>query len=255
MPCRRRAPAFLITGTDTGVGKTTVGCALAAALATRGLRVGVAKPFETGCEPDAEGALVPADARQLRYFADCSEPIEVICPVRCGEPLAPAVALRRQGLEVDLERLRSAIEGIVERHEVTLIEGAGGLLVPVAGRVTFADLARDWLLPLLIVVGNRLGALNHAQLTLRVAQQMSIPVAGYIINGLMAEEDLAVQTNVDALAELIGPALGRLPWLGAVHCTPEDRERLARAAELSFALDRLLDPNSSGWEGEAPAEP
>jgi dethiobiotin synthetase len=236
--------AFLLTGTDTGVGKTTVGCAIAAALRLRGLRVGVAKPFETGCELGEDGSLVPADARRLRYFADCGESIETICPIRCREPLAPAVALRRQGVEVDLERLRSAAAGIAERHDVTLIEGAGGLLVPITNRLTFADLARHWRLPLLVVVGNRLGALNHAQLTLRVAEQMGLRIVGYVINQLMPDDDLAAQTNVTALAELIGPALGRLPWLGSIEETAAERQRLAFVAEEHLQLDRLLSRTS-----------
>ncbi|OFV87293.1 MAG: dethiobiotin synthase [Acidobacteria bacterium RBG_16_68_9] len=231
--------AFLLTGTDTGVGKTTVGSALAAALASRGVKVGVAKPFETGCRVDADGTLVPADAWQLRYFAGCDEALETICPIRCAEPLAPAVALRREGRIIDLASLRAAMLGIVARHEITLIEGAGGLLVPVARSATFADLARDWKLPVLIVVGNRLGALNHAQLTVRFAEHASLPVAGYIINTLGPEADLATETNVEALAELVGPPLGVLPWLGVVRCTPDDRVRLAAAAEKHIALDAL----------------
>ena len=229
----------MLTGTDTGVGKTTVGSALAAALVNRGFKVGVVKPFETGCAPGPEGALIPSDAEQLRYFAACDEPLDSICPIRCREPLAPAVALRRAGRSVDLAMLHAAILGIVARHEITLVEGAGGLLVPIAPSATFADLARACTLPVIVVVGNRLGALNHAQLTVRFAEQANLTVAGYIINTLSPEADLATETNVEGLTELLGPPLGVLPWLGAVTCTPEDRARLAQAAETSMALDVL----------------
>lgn len=228
--------AIFITGTDTGIGKTTVTCALAAALNRGGQRVGVAKPFETGCESDSDGHLIPADAVKLKYFSGCEEPLDVICPIRCREPLAPAIALRREGLEIDLARLKPAVLGIAERHDVTFIEGAGGLLVPIAPGVTFADVARDWQLPLLIVVGNRLGALNHAQLTLRVAHQVGLDVVGYVVNTLMPDGDVAMQTNIDALADLIGPSLGVLPYLDAIDSTPADRERLATAAAASIAL-------------------
>ena len=148
-----RHAGFLVTGTDTGIGKTTVSCALAAALRESGLAVGVAKPVETGCEPDSNGDLVPADAVLLRYFSKCSEPLESICPCRCREPLAPAVALRRERREMNLGQVRAAVTGITQRHDVTLVEGAGGLLVPVSGRVTFADLAREWRLPVIVIVG------------------------------------------------------------------------------------------------------
>jgi dethiobiotin synthetase len=231
--------AFFVTGTDTGIGKTTVTCAVAAALNRRGLRVGVAKPFETGCETDAVGNLIPADALKLKYFSGCDETIETICPVRCREPLAPAIALRREDRTIDLERLKRGFSAVVERHDVTFIEGAGGLLVPVARGVTFGDLARDWELPLLIVVGNRLGALNHAQLTVRVAQQAGLEIVGYVVNTLMPVGDIATQTNIEALIDLIGPALGVLPYLTSIESTEANRERLARAAEASIALAAL----------------
>lgn len=231
--------AFFITGTDTGIGKTTITCALAAALKRSGRRVGVAKPFETGCDVSADGQLIPADALKLKYFASCDDSLETICPIRCREPLAPSIALRREGIEIDLERLKPAILDIAVRHDVTFIEGAGGLLVPIAPGVTFADLARDWAVPLLIVIGNRLGALNHAQLTVRVAQQAGLEIVGYVVNTLTPDGDVAMQTNIAALTDLIGPALGVFPYLGVIESTTADRERLAAAAEASIALATL----------------
>lgn len=232
--------AVLVTGTDTGIGKTTVTCAIAAALRRRGRRVGVAKPFETGCEAEADGSLIAADARLLRFFADCEEPLDTICPVRCREPLAPAVALRREHREIDLDRLQPAILAIAQRHDLTFIEGAGGLLVPVVQRVTFADMARMWNLPLLLVVGNRLGALNHALLTMRAARESGLDVIGYVVNTPSPSADVATRTNVDTLAELIGPSLGVLPYLDAIGATPADRDRLAEIAEQRINLDSLL---------------
>ena len=234
--------AFLLTGTDTGIGKTTVTCAVAAALSRRGIRVGVGKPAETGCEVDANGALIPADAGRLRYFSGCREPLDTICPIRCREPLAPAVALRREARTIDAQDLRATMLGIAARHDVTLIEGAGGLLVPVIGSVTFAELAREWQLPVVVVVGNRLGAINHAQLTVRYAEQAGLTIGGYVINTLGPDGDVAAQTNVDCLRELLGAPIGVLPWLGPVACTPDDRTRLARVAEESLALARLIAP-------------
>lgn len=239
-------PVFFVTGTDTGIGKTTVTCAIAAALHRRGRRVGVAKPFETGCDPDGDGTLIPADARMLKFFAKCGEPLETICPIRCREPLAPAIALQREHVDIDLDRLKSTVLGIADRHDVTFVEGAGGLLVPVTRDVTFADVAREWNLPLLIVVGNRLGALNHAQLTVRVARQAGLEIVGYVVNTLMSDGDVAMQTNIDALTELIGPSLGVLPYLDLVEATPVDRTRLADAAESALALSALeADPRAA----------
>jgi dethiobiotin synthetase len=231
---------FFITGTDTGIGKTTVTCALAAALVERGVRVGVMKPIETGCEVDAAGDRVAADAVRLKYFSRCPEPLDRICPVRLRDPLAPSVAARREGRPIDLDGLRRRLASLAAAYDVTLVEGAGGLLVPLRDGLTFADLVRDWRVPLLVVAGNRLGALNHTQLTMRCARQEGLPVVGYVVNSLTEPLDMAAQTNVDCLAELIGPSLGIFPWVGSIECSPEHRERLARAAESALDVSRFL---------------
>jgi dethiobiotin synthetase len=132
------------------------------------------------------------------------------------------------------------VKGIIQRHDVTLIEGAGGLLVPVALGATYADLAREWQLPVIVVVGNRLGCLNHAQLTVGWARRAGLDVAGYVVNTLSAENDIASRTNVEALTNLLGSSLGVMPWLGTVACTAEDRCRLAAAARESLDIAGLL---------------
>lgn len=231
---------FFITGTDTGIGKTTVACSVAAALARRALTVGVLKPVETGCATTADGSLIPADAARLQFFSGCADSLESIAPYRFRLPLAPAIADIREGPVIAIAALGEALQRVRQRHQVTLVEGAGGLLVPVVGSMTFADLARDWDLPLIVVVGNRLGALNHAQLTVRCARAAGLRVAGYIVNSLAPEDDLAAQTNIAALADLLGPPLGVLPWLGAVDCTEADRLRLAAVAEQAVDLTALI---------------
>lgn len=234
------AQSFLITGTDTGVGKTTVAGAIAAALNRRGRRVGVSKPVETGCEPGADGELIAPDATLLRWAAQRDDTIERICPYRLRAPLAPSVAAHREGIELDLPGLAAAVRAVVAGSDVVLVEGAGGLLVPLNRSSSFADLARICGLRLLVVVGNRLGAINHARLTLDWARADGLPLAGYIVNTLQAEGDLATQTNVAALRELCGPTLGVFPHLGAFGRSDADRTRLADAAERSIDLDALL---------------
>ncbi len=231
--------SFLITGTDTGIGKTTVGCAIAAGLAARGLRVGVSKPVETGCAEGVAGELVPSDAVRLRYFAASTEALDTICPYRFRAPLAPFVAARREGRSVDLVLLEEIIAGCCSRHDVTLVEGAGGLLVPLTGRKTFADLAAQCGLPLLVVVGNRLGALNHAQLTIDWARRGGLEVAGYVVNALSDGSDAATESNAESLRELLGPPLGELPWLGPIECREADRRRLAQMASERLDLGAL----------------
>lgn len=231
---------YLITGTDTGIGKTTVACAIAAALRRRGVDVGVMKPAETGCPTDADGVPQPADAIQLRWFAGRDDRLEVVCPNPLREPLAPALAARRQGVVLDPSRIAAQVEAFRATCAVGLVEGAGGLLVPLAGSATFADLAATCDLPLLVVVGNRLGCVNHAALTMRVAAAANLRVAGYIVNALRPDGDLATETNVELLHEVLGPSLGVFPWVGPIACSEAERTRLADIAERTLRLDALV---------------
>src|SRR5688572_9523196 len=132
---------LFISGTDTGVGKTTVACALAAALRRRGLRVGVLKPVETGCAADAAGPLRGDDTQRLRYFAECEAAVATCSAYTFAEPLGPADAEQRAGTAIELGVLASAYAALRTTHDLTLVEGAGGLLVPLNAALTFADLA------------------------------------------------------------------------------------------------------------------
>lgn len=197
------------------------------------------KPVETGCPVDAHGIPQPADALALRWFAGRDEPLEVVCPLPLRDPLAPSVAARRQGVAIDVERLVQQIAAFRATCEIGLVEGAGGLLVPLAGRTTFADLAAACRLPLLVVVGNRLGCVNHAALTVGAARAAGLEVLGYVVNTPGPAGDLATETNLALLEELLGPSLGVLPWLGPIERTDADRRRLADLAERHLRLDAL----------------
>jgi dethiobiotin synthetase len=232
--------AILITGTDTGVGKTLVGCGLAAALTAQGKIVGVLKPAETGCAV-RDGALYPEDAARLAAFARASLPLDQVCPYRFAPPVAPSVAAELAGVTIEPQRIAAVFEQVARRHDFTIVEGAGGLLVPLAGRYTFADLARDLRLPLLVVVGSKLGALNHTLLTLRCTQALSLPVTGYILNHPTPVSDLATQTNTHTLAHLTDvPSLGVLPFLSLSGDVEHDRTLLcdlfSRAIDLAGVL-------------------
>ncbi len=233
--------AFLITGTDTGVGKTTVAGALAAALHCRGLAVGVLKPAETGCAAGSDGRRLPADAAHLRWCANSAAPLDEVCPYALRDPLAPALAARRDGIAIDVGALVARAQALRAAHDVALVEGAGGLLVPLDGPTTFLEFAAAADLPLLLIVGNRLGCVNHAALTARCARAAGVQLAGYVVNTLQPEPDLAMRTNIELLAELLGPSLGTFPWIGPVARTDADRERLAAIAERHLHLDALLD--------------
>jgi dethiobiotin synthetase len=234
--------SIFITGTDTGVGKTTVACGIAAALRWRGHDVGVFKPAETGCLRGEDDALQPADAGRLRWFSACRLALPAICPYALRDPLAPAVAAQREGLSIEVERLVRCHETVAAQHDVTLIEGAGGLLVPLAPALTFADFAARLRVPVLVVVGSRLGAINHTLLTMRYARCVGLHVLGYVINSLTAEPDLAADTNIEVLAEWLGPPLGVVPHLGQVTDTAAERARFAEVFSARLRLDELLVP-------------
>lgn len=226
---------LFITGTDTGVGKTFVACGLAALLATAGKKVGVMKPVETGCGL-GDDQLLPEDALRLRRFSGSAVPLDLVCPYRFAPPLAPAVAAEMAGVKIEPERIRACYAQVAARHDVTLVEGAGGLLVPLAGRYTFADLCRDLGLPVLVVVGSKLGAINHTLLTLAGAGAIGLSIRGYILNHPAPAPDLAARTNRQALARSTDiPCLGSLPY--SPLSGEESRDRAALVALMKREVD------------------
>ncbi|MBI2987354.1 MAG: dethiobiotin synthase [Deltaproteobacteria bacterium] len=204
---------IFITGTDTGVGKTVVACGLAALLRESGHKVGVMKPAETGCE-EKGGQLFPQDAFYLKEASGCSEPLEKICPYRLRDPLTPSMAAEREGVKIDISLLEKIYGEISSTHDITLVEGAGGLLAPILPSFTYADLARLLKLPLLVVAPNRLGIINHLLLTLEHASCRGLQVLGYVSNRLSSEPSLAADTNREALLSLTAvPCLGEIPYI------------------------------------------
>jgi len=204
---------IFITGTDTGVGKTFFACGLASLLKHSGYRVGVVKPAETGCI-ERDGKLIPQDAVYLKEASGCAEPVEKICPYRFPEPLAPSIAAERAGVKIDVDHLLAVYNDIGSRHDVTLVEGAGGLMVPLLPSYTYADLAGVLRLPVIVVAANKLGAINHLLLTLEHASCKGLKVWGYVLNRVSKEDSLAADTNREVLSGLTGvQCLGELPFV------------------------------------------
>ncbi len=201
---------LFITGTDTGVGKTFVARGIASVLRARGRRVGVLKPIETGC-----GAAIdrqPADALALRAAAGSNLPLDRICPYQLDAPLAPDVAARLENVRIDPAVVAAAFRALDRDHDFTLVEGAGGLLVPIRDRYTMADLASELGLPVLVVVDSKLGAINHALLTLEAAAARGLSVRGYVLNHASAADEAAA-TNASVLARCTDVAcLGTINW-------------------------------------------
>ena len=199
---------LFVTGTDTGVGKTFVACALATALRAAGRRVAVMKPVETGVVDQ------PDDALRLAAAADDPAPLDEICPYRLRAPLAPSVAAVREGVSVDVDELVRLVARRAAGADVLLVEGAGGLLVPLAGTTTFLDLAVRAALPVLLVGANRLGTVNHCALSARVARAAGLDVRGFVLSQPAAQTDDSSATNAEVVATLTGlRCRGVLPHL------------------------------------------
>jgi len=226
-----------ITGTDTEVGKTVVAAGLAATMRRRGLSVGVMKPFATGAV-ERNGEWVSEDARFLQRAAENDDSLSLINPVCFREPLAPAVAAARAGLNVDLERVRNAFEELMRRHEFVVVEGVGGLAVPLTESLLLADLRDVFPLPLWVVARPTLGTINHTVLTVRFAEQCGWTVQGIIVNNLDVERAGVVeQTNLEALPRWTGiPLLGVLPRLSFVDVATMRLDGLADVFSASVAL-------------------
>ncbi len=203
-------PSIFVTGTDTGVGKTFVAAGLAAALRRRGADVGVMKPVASGSRG------VPGDARLLREASGVSDPFDLVSPIRLVPPLAPSVAARLSGRRVDLDRVWKAFQRLSALHETLIVEGVGGLLVPLRPRFTVAHLVRRLRLPLLIVTRPTLGTINHTALTVLAARAFRLRILGIVINHHERfRRGAAERTNRAAIEEETGmPVLGEVPFLG-----------------------------------------
>jgi dethiobiotin synthetase len=192
-------PGLFVTGTDTGVGKTLVAGAIADWFRRRQRRVGVLKPIATGCVHRREG-LVSEDAEFLAHCADARFPLDVICPVRYAEPLAPAVAAERAGQPVAWEAVARSVRLLEAGSDVLIVEGIGGVMVPLDPKHTVLDLARWLRLPAVIVARPSLGTINHTLLTVNALRSGGVPVAGVVINRYPAEAaGIADETNPRAI--------------------------------------------------------
>lgn len=242
-----RARLLFVTGTDTGVGKTVVSAALARAFSDRGRRVGVLKPVETGWPAADAGAPGPApDGAVLRAAARDSDPVEEIVPVRLPEPLAPLLAAERAGVVIDGGDLLRRIDAKRERCELLVVEGAGGLLVPIGDQFDTLDLVMRSGAAVLLVAANRLGVINHTALTLAALDAARAPVVGVVLNRVDGGDDLARSLNPGYFARAFGDRyLGELGWQDGGAPVAEVATALARAISLEVVWRALADTEAS----------
>jgi dethiobiotin synthetase len=205
--------ALFFTGTDTGVGKTFVLCAVARSLRRQGERVRVCKPVATGAEWQ-EGRLLSEDTRRLAEAAGDGD-YTAITPWTFAEPAAPPVAARLAGVTLSIPDIVAAVRRRAS-DGLLLVEGVGGLLCPLTERDTIADLAAELRLPLIVVTRRSLGMLNHTLLTLEVARNRGLVIAGVIVSETTPVLNTAEQTNVEELRKRIdAPLLAVIPYQAA----------------------------------------
>jgi dethiobiotin synthetase len=235
---------LFVTGTDTGVGKTFVACALARGLRAAGIDVGVMKPVETGVP--REGA---EDARALRLAAGVDDPLEAICPQHFALPAAPSVAARAETRHVSLPSIRDAWQVLRARHAFMLVEGAGGLLVPLDDATDMADLAREVGLPCLVVARASLGTINHTRLTVEAAERRGLEVFGVVVSHSTGSLSDADASNLAELRKRLGPRLvgELLPNASAstrrtgIGSSPKDPATAGPSTPLATLLSALVE--------------
>lgn len=219
-----------VAGTDTGVGKTCVAVALLRALGAAGVRAVGMKPVAAGLDP---GAALADDVVRLRAAAGVDAPLEAVNPYAFAPPIAPHLAARAANVAIDLARIRDAHAELARRAQVVIVEGAGGVLVPLSAQDDMLDIPRVLGLPVLLVVGLRLGCLNHALLSAMAVRARGLVLAGFVVNRIDPGMD-AIEGNVATLCERLGaPMLADLPWGAEVP-------RLPAAALVSLGLVPLV---------------
>lgn len=233
---------IFVTGTDTDCGKTEVCLGLMAAWQNRGFRTLGMKPVATGCRPGPTG-LQNADALRLQRQGSSQAPYGLVNPYAFEPPIAPHIAAGQAGVEIELGPIAHAYRTLAAESERVVVEGVGGWRVPLSASLSVSDLPRALGLPVLMVVGLRLGCLNHALLTAESIRSQGCQLAGWVANGIdpqMLESD----ANLATLAALLGsPCIGVVPWLSP----PEP-------AELGGFLnpELLAWPQGAGGRAEGP---
>ena len=204
---------LFITGTDTEVGKTVVACGFLAAANQQGLRTAAIKPVAAGCAVTEQG-MTNSDALQLQAAASHKLSYQQINPVALEPAIAPHIAAAEAGLRMSASRLVGYCRGVsLMPVDMVVVEGAGGWRVPINSRETLADVARELECAVIIVVGMRLGCLNHALLTMEAIRRDGLQIAGWVAN-ILDPEMPRLQENIDTLKQCINePCLGTVPRL------------------------------------------
>lgn len=232
--------ALFVTGTDTEVGKTLVSAGLTLALKKRGIDVGVMKPAVTGCR-SVRGKRVSDDVEYLIGASGCENDRSLVAPYMLRDPLAPEVAAEREGVRIDIRKIMGAFRKLSRKHEILIIEGAGGLFVPIKKNYLMIDLMAALAAPLIIVARPGLGTINHTLLTCEAARARNIDIMGIVINNYPRRASVAERTNPDVIRRYARtPLLGILPHLPGVSVEKRRYQGLLNATEKHIDIAKVL---------------
>lgn len=221
---------YFITGTDTGVGKTVVTACLTALLKNRGEDVGVMKPIETGVDPECSSSA-NSDAKFLMEVSGTHDGLDEVCPYRLRPAASPYQASRIAKKGIDPAKILEAFRALQAKHSMMLVEGVGGLLVPITQRYNVADLALEMQLPLIIVSRVQIGTLNHTLLTINAARQHGLKIKGVILNSSTGSELSEIEQQQGSLIEDLSdtPVLCHCPFVKDV--TTEGVQKITKRFE------------------------
>ncbi len=205
---------FFITSTDTGAGKTIIARAVIKVMQSLNIKVCAMKPIESGCAKEGD-VLIPYDGSLLRQAAHMEAPLRLVTPCCFEKPLAPFAAAEIEGRTISIDEIKKAYFILQASHEAIVVEGIGGIMVPVTKDYYVVDLAKEFSLPLLIVIKPGLGTINHTMLTVNYALEAGLEVAGIVINySRPPDNSLAEKTNPKVLEEICPiPIIGTFPYL------------------------------------------
>ena len=232
--------AVFVTGTDTEVGKSVVAGGLALAFRERGIDVGVMKPAVTGCRTH-RGQRISEDVDFLVKASGSEDDPRLICPYMLRDPLAPEVAAKREGARIDIRTIKSAFKRLNEKHEALIVEGAGGLFVPIKQNCLMIDLIAAMAVPIVIVARPGLGTINHTLLSCEAARARNIGIGGVIINNYPQKPSTAERTNPDMIRRYArAPLLGVVPHLPDISVENCSLDGLLKTMESSIDIKKLL---------------
>jgi dethiobiotin synthetase len=235
-----RKAGLFITGTDTGVGKTLIAGAIAKILTDKGLKVGVFKPIATGCKRTWDGLI----SDDTEFLADCTNSdlsLSTITPIGYRTPAAPIVSAAREGLPIDFDRIAAAYKDICRNSDAVLVEGIGGVRVPLTEEFDLLDLAVEFGMPVVIVARPNLGTINHTLMTIDCVRAAELKIAGVVINGYnAAESTVAEDTAAETIAKCSGvDVLAVVPFDGTVSIEKPNLGEVILASLAGYDWEKL----------------